>query len=580
MRRVPEIALTLAILSALATASCTGETATAHAETAAPVPGSGAAPVGEEMLVDLSERLGSAIQSELQTLFENAARGGSDEAIARKKKDFDAIRSWSQADFAALWRNREDWRGRTALDALRELTVSLGLTLDAGEHAGALSGEVTSDLRGLSRLEAIERIAVEKGLHPVLPDVSAMARAASPRPGLPDAFQSALEERFGEAVRGRIDQSTGDPSPGPAPDAVSLVAGPRPFPVTFAGPFVVSVGDVVERVPHGTGTVDVVVRAYGIDPGLLAVLGDVMESIRFENVADAAGRSLARDENARYFGGGLSARGAFESVTRVRLEGLLREVETIHRIVGVHVFPLPESVEIIDVKSVAKHAEAHAGALRAVVVEGGGSSTTFELTGLPAPFDSLIIRAWPYDAAGKSLGTLYQGTTSWRRDRVRFQVQTPEPPARVTLKIISSRRDVEYPFELRDVPLPRHAEQPERLEPIDFAGRDVPVEVTLLGVDRSDQGLPELRLRVDNHANKAIESALVRIFYLGTGGETLSDFPQNLTGSNTAPGQDLLVADGSRTDAQAPAFFMPDGAVSARIAVEQLEFVDGTVWSP
>ena len=358
---------------------------------------------------------------------------------------------------------------------------------------------------------------------------------------------------------------------------ITLRSGPRRWPVAYAGPFVVSIDDLEENAPHGTGRATVGVRAFGIDPGILSLLEDFGEAIAFGPVVDAQGRSLKAREDVRYFGGGYARGKALENTTTVDLKNLLRDVPSIREIRGTQRLVLPTAVTSLEFDTPRQGVEQEAGGLRVVVKE-AGKQTTFEVHGRRSTLEDVAVRFETANSAGDDLEVLSQGATSWGGDWMQLSVQTREPPAKVRMKLVTKRRVLEYPFALRDVPLARWSEMPEKIEPLAFGSWDAPIVVRFLGFADRDSQFPKVNVRVKNHSNKVVLTAHVELGYLDEHGKTLKDFPHTLQGTFTAQGHQPLAAKGATADTEATAFFMPAETKRIAVRVDRVEFIDGSQW--
>ena len=181
-----------------------------------------------------------------------------------------------------------------------------------------LARPVTIDVRGHSRLQAIEEVARSAGLSPV----------------------------YAETV------TSFDPSAGGNPVQAALRLRPRRGPnlVASAGPFLVEVLDLKEAVPYATAVLSLRVAASGLPA---VVLNDLQrgqqESFIVTDAVDAQGRSLMDTEAAA--SGGMSMGRVmtveFDRTKGLALKGLLREVSTIKRLRGRVRVTLPVRVETI-----------------------------------------------------------------------------------------------------------------------------------------------------------------------------------------------------------------------------------------
>lgn len=530
-----------------------------------------------DMAESVARGMGAALGEHLRKAFEEASRGGSAEEIARKKARFDALQPLGENEFRASWINGREFRGVVAREALAELAGSLGLGVQAGPHGPRLDSPVRVSVKDLSRLEAIERILAERGLHPVFP--SPRSRTGE----LGGAMQEAVDRITSQLVHGRTSgrvSQGGQPVSVPAAGSggeIRLEEGPHDWPVTHTGPFQVTVTGLEENVPHATGSVQVVVRSYGLDEGVLSLFDDLPETVSFGAILDTKGRDLRARENLRHLGGGLLSGSSYENTTNLELRNLIREVDVIDRLEGSHPVVIPTAVHTVELSPVAAGIEKRVGEIR-LEVRDHGQHTSVDLSGPADTIRGILVRFWALDANGEDLGILYESVNQWRPDSARANLQTPEPPAAVRIKIVTGRVAMDFPFELRGIPLEHHAGQPGRLTPLAFDGHSGPVEVDFLGFAERDAHMPQARLRVRSHANKDSLRLQVRFVYLDARGKALKEFPHTITGRFTVRGHEPVVTAGASGEVESTAFFVPDEANSLRVEVDGVEFVDGTEW--
>ncbi len=115
----------------------------------------------------------------------------------------------TREEFDACWQTSLTADGESAGELLSQLTDECGFAMDdQPQFAEALETPVNFEMSGVSRLQIIEEICSQVGLYP----------------------------------RYRLDR-------------FALAAGPRPYPIAFAGPFLVEVRELQENPPHGTGMI-------------------------------------------------------------------------------------------------------------------------------------------------------------------------------------------------------------------------------------------------------------------------------------------------------------------------------------
>ncbi len=525
-----------------------------------------------ETLASRMKTLSETMAAEFQTAFEEAARQRAAQETAERRERFEALRPLSAAGLESRWKNERDFRGTPAGEAIAALAKELELGLHAAGQEKSLAVDVDVDVRGVSRLEAIEKITRQLGLHPRYP--SAQELMARPHDGFGKAFREAL------AGASRLETTPAEEKPGEvAANAITLSAGPRPLPVCFAGPYLIEVTELEERVPHGTGSIAVTARSFGYDPGVFVMMEDHGETVSFGEVVDREGRSLRARDDVRYYGSGLLVGSAYENSTDFELRGLLREVETIHRLSGVKRLVLPVAVEELEWRDLEEGARRSIGDL-SLEVRQTGLYTAFDIRAPEATISDLNVSFRARGASGEELEIVSENSAMWRPDTAQASIQTASPTASVSMKLVTRREVLEYPFEFRDIPLSRHADQPETIEPLIFAGFPAPVEVEFIRFEDPEADFPRILVRTRNQSNKDALSIQATLYYLGDGGETLKDFPQMLTGKYDARGHYPVVARRAEAEVEVTAFFMPKETKGLRVAIERVDFVDGTTWEP
>ena len=425
-----------------------------------------------EKVGSMLESFGAALQEDMEKAFEDAARGGSAAELARKKKQFQAIQPVTPAQFDARWKNSRDFRGQTVAEALEALAGYLGLSMHVGEHAERFAAKVQTDVRDMSHMQALEVIAGEIDLYPEYPSSA----------GMGGRLVGAMTSAFVRGLTGAdsaltVDGSAPPPeSSKPADDAVTFVAGKRSWPVTFAGPFRIDVADVTENVPHATGQISVALSARGVDEGVLSLLADHREPTTFDAVVNDHGDSLRCRDDVRFMGGGQLTGVTYESVFPIDLKNLLRDVKSVTSVKGTQRLVIPTEIKPVEFDRPRPGQKKKVGDLP-LAVKMAAENTTINISGPTETLSKLLVRFWALDAAGNDIGIFHQDCAMWMRDRAQASVQTAKTPAKLLLKVITGHEEIEYPFEIRDIPLVHHAEMPDKIEELAFPGHSVPLEV-------------------------------------------------------------------------------------------------------
>lgn len=535
------------------------------------------------MMEAVAESMGDALQEGFEQAALDARQGGSDEEIREKRVRFEHLRPMSEEEMEQAWRVSEEMGDTTALEAIQRLAEPLGLTVFPGDHAGALAKVVSADVAGQSRLEAIETVCAEVGLYPVYPSPQTLSGFAGAMvEALADGMSTMLlseDSAIAINVSGVNNEgvTAGEESEAPPANAIQFQAGPRPYPVAFTGPFLITVDEVEENVPHATGEVYVAARGYGIDPGVLMLLSDYGETSVFERVENDDGESLKADENVRYYGGGYIAGTSYTDRTGIDLKGLLRDVESIHVIAGIQRLVRPAAVHAVEFSTLREGVSQRVGDWR-VTVKRTGKNTEFEIRGPEEQLDDLMVQFRAEDAAGEEMGIQFHSSAQWGQDKVQASLQTPESPGLVEMKLVTAEV-LEYPFELTNIPLAHHAEMPAEIEGLSFGEHEKPAAVEFVRfTDRENPDFPKVLVRARNFANKDALTIHVTFTYLDRQGKALKDFPHTLMGTFSAAGHSPVVEEGQTAEVETTAFFMPEETAGLEVTVEKVEFIDGTEW--
>ncbi|MGE3165245.1 MAG: hypothetical protein AB7O52_10095 [Planctomycetota bacterium] len=534
---------------------------------------------GSEMTVDFEElgefanTIGSAIAEGMAQAWQEAQQAQVVRDIQLNRAAYDAVKPLTVAEFEASWRNSSDFEGHTAGEALNELAQKLECEFDPGVHGAALATQLTQGFVGKSHLEAFDAICRESGVAAHWPTVDELELAASDA-----AMQSASPAASGVRVRpSSVQDPTAIPHPSTPNGAPRITLGPAasgPV-VTHGGPFRIVVTAVTEQVPHARGSLQITAQSRGLHPAARALDSALGEKTAIQGVVAESGSSLRLEEDVRYLGGSRAVGSAVDVSTTIELKGLLRGVAHVHRLDGVQRVSVPMQVHEVELRPLTSGSKGQAGPLR-YEVQQAGTATTIRFEGDTEFVEHLAILCRPLDAEGNDVHIEYADTSSWTGKSANFQLQSAEPPAALMLKVIRTQT-IDYPFALRGVPLPRHVEQPEHLLPLTFAGA-APAAVDFVRFDKLDEPIADAVVRVQNQANKAIQSIVVRFTYIDAQGRALEDTTQSLTGPTDFDGQRSVAEPEATATLTTPAFFRPATAQGVRIDTESVEFVDGTRW--
>jgi hypothetical protein len=465
--------------------------------------------------------------------------GGSAGDIARERRRYGDLQAVSRDEHDGAWPIDVFAGGRSAREVLFGIVEPTGTRIDEGLHAARFDGTSDVALGGVSRLEAIEAVCAELGLFPVYPDTHAV---------------------FGDEV-----------------PAITFREGPRSFAVAFEGPFMFEVEELEERAPYATGRLTLCVRAFGLDPAVVAANADLGPVVHVWDVRSPAGKSLLVPGEGRVSDVASCVDGLFESRTTLELRGLLNDVDELASIDGEVALFLPERVVQLGFApaNLVPESTVRARGWAATLLE-VGTDTAVELRGTSASNESTRVRFAPDDARGTPVGIRTQRATMML-DHVLFEATAAAPPHALALKVFNGPVHT-VPFHLDAIPLARFDEQPLELEPLLVIGPD-PLGVEFVGFDDVAAGRTQARLQVVNHANKIVLSADATLEFLDYADVALATTALVLRGELGFDGHAPLARPGAPSYRSVPVE-LPAGVDSMRVRVSRVSFVDGTAWEP
>lgn len=541
----------------------------------------------ESLFEDLGQEMEDAFAGIAEDL-QNGFTGGSEEEIGRQQREYEVLAATSVEAFEAGWMSDLHVKDKPAREALEALVTGLGWTLNENGNDEALSEPVTVDLKDVPRLEAIELVCRQVGLYPEYPAAGdsklemsggligamgeALADALVAMADDPEAAKVAMrKEMEAQEARDNVERA----KQRALRNAVTMKKGPRPSPVTFSGPFRLTMLEVHENVPYATGQIALNVCAVGLSPSVL--------NLRFtiDEVRDAEGNGLAVNESS-YWENDDSGEAPYTLSASVRLKNLLRNVTAIESIRGKQTLILPTEVEEIRFDSPQEGDSQTVGDFK-VTLEQAGTSSEFVIEGPRERLETLIVKYLPKDAQGNSMPREWDSQNVWG-DRMDIGFSTDEPPATIMMKVVTQVEELEYPFEFKGIPLQHYAEMPEELEELQFAGHDAPVSVEFFGMKPNEhfpgKAPDKAAIRLENHSNKDILNIHTTFRYIDEAGKKLNEFPEAnmFSGPYGQNGQQPCVRAGETEETEKWVPFMPAGTKEIRFVVERVEFIDSSSW--
>jgi hypothetical protein len=463
----------------------------------------------------------------------------------------EALKPLDRTAFDATWKGSLAVENKPARAVLQDLAKGLDLKLNmTPAQEKALDRAITLKLDDRSRYERIEAICRETGLYPVYAD----------------AFESA----------------GGKPG-------VALKQLPRPFPVAFAGPFLVEVTELHEYVPHAAGLIDLRVLASGLPPAVAKILERGTAPLVVTEVVDAMGRDL--HDRSRWDTGTKvwkNIPGGYDRPFSVPLKNLLRDVAAIKSLRGKVRIPFPARVDSLRFEPPTAGAVQKAGDVEVKIARWNKSEMNFN--GKKYPQHSLSvevkgvgpdrIKVVAYDAQKKLRGVSSSGWGGTdKQGTAQFTIQS-EAPAAVVVKIIGVEH-AEYEFHLENVPLSSAGRMPEKLAPAAFPGHETPMSVEFVRTMK-DNFMTKAQLRITNHADKPIRSVNLKLDYHDKAGKSVGNWPNLEHSAQAKPEQKdlpLLVAKNATALIEVSAPFLPASATTIKVVPTKVTFADATVWS-
>ena len=430
-------------------------------------------------------------------------------------------------------------RGRVARKVLEEVVAGTGVALEPGTSVAverALARRVRLEARGISRIEALERVAAAVGLVPVYPE----------------------------------------DTPATSAPAIRLEEGERNRPVIFAGPFLVAVESLEERVPVGTGELRLGVHALGVAPAVLGFQDRLFEHVVLTAVRGPGGEDLRARRDVRFLTTPDVREGYWGERVTLELRGLVRSVRKIASVEGRLVVRLPERVETF--LWPAERTSARPFGERTLELVQWGERIRFRFHADRVSLEGSELRFSPLGELGAPLRILSEDSFGLG-GVLTAGVETTEPPRKLGIKVCRVA-EVAHEFSLGPVPLPRHEEMPAALRELSFEGES-PVHVRVVEVvEREGEG-PVARLSFLNASNKDVRGVTVELVYLDAYGREIGRFPHEVFGEDGAvePLGEGVLARGMSRERECAALFRPEWTAEVAVEVVAVEFFDAGGWS-
>jgi hypothetical protein len=529
------------------------------------------------------EDLGKAMEKNFKDSFDRATKDMVEGKPESTDLAVEALASISRNQFEASWKVDIHSKGRPAAEVLKDLATAVGRTLETTAiQDRALARPLAVEVRGLSRLQAIDEVTRAAGLSPVYPEPLSSFDYATGQ----NLVRATMRLRPRRAAR----------------------------PTAFAGPFLVEVDDFKQAVPYATGTLTLKVAASGLHP---VVLNDLAHGTRqaftVTDVVDAKGRSLVDTEGSRVGFAMSGVPGEYDLTTHVPLKNLLRDVSAIKAVRCKVQVSLPARVETLrfdtltpgqtrkvgDLEVTLKTATKGRTNVNSVQGESQNLSIVFrrnppdtarrlepgqKARPLPPPIAPDRVKLVGHDAKGRPLETSSLVSFPSDRSSWTFNLAIQGPAAALVAKVIAGEDAVVYEALLQDIPLASHGSMPERIGPARFPGHDSPVSVEFRAIG-GKAPFQTAQLRVTNHSDKDIRMLGMKLDYLAPDGRRLGGWDrQDQWGTPWRAGRDpgepnpILVPKGSKREFEIDAPFLTEGTKTIAVTVRTVGFADAETW--
>ncbi|MBL4771218.1 MAG: hypothetical protein JKY61_08770 [Planctomycetes bacterium] len=490
--------------------------------------------LGEAMSQALADQLGDSIQAAFDEQAAIYAQGGTKEQIALARTHFDATKALSESELEACFVIQEENNGRSALDILEHITGEAGFTLDATSFKGELAAVPETQILGLSKIEALERISAEMGLVPVYPGPFAM---------------------------------------GPEEFTIGFTTDARKTPAAFAGPFLILVSELEEQAPHAVGSVHLTARAIGMPEAAFLANDTMFETFAVSAVESNMGEDLRSREDVRRLSTPQCKGGMVTMSTEIDLKGLLASTTSIDSLSGTIHLNRPAQVLHVSFDEMKPSKQTIDGL--DIMLKEIGTNTSMKIR---LEQDEELTVAWAPDKAnGDPLGILSSSSYGYNKE-IDATLNTPEIPSQLSAKLISTEK-LEIPFEINNIAFLNSSAQPQALATLEFDHAQ-PVSVVFVEFKDRESQFPEVLLRTVSHANKDARTLHIKMIYLDDKNKEIKNSFTSLNPAPTFNSQTPLafVQSGAIETTTQTAFFMPKETVSVQISVREVEFMDGTSW--
>ena len=490
--------------------------------------------IGDAIAEALAEELGNSMQEAFDEQMRVQALGGTPEQIAAKRALYDAAQTMPRSVVEAAWMAPVELQGKTIGEVLTGLVDGSGIDLDLTAFRKATAEKCSVDLAGKSRAQALEEITAQLQMVPVYPQDNPWSEEAP---------------------------------------TMTFKKGPRKLPVTFAGPFVIEIKDLIESTPYGAGNIRLVANGLGLSRAMQCANQSMDQWFQIESVLDANGNTLASNPDVRMLSQPQYVGRVMQLETEVDLNGLLRSVQEIAQFTGTLHLQFPVQVNEGTYFQM-QPGEKKVGALMVNLTK-AGIENRVEVD-LGEHLNKKVEILWaPENLDGEPLGIVHDSSFAFQ-GKLDANMTTSEIPNSLKVKLVQTE-PANLSFQMPSIPLANHKGQPESVTKLKFKPAQ-PLSVVFVEFSERDTEFPKVQLRSVNHSNKDVRSVQVELSYLNDQSKTIKEFFTTLNAAFQGGESMPLVRAGESVITVETAFFMPTEADAVQIRVIEVEFMDRTRW--
>jgi RNA polymerase sigma factor (sigma-70 family) len=342
--------------------------------------------------------------------------GSHDVAVAK-------LEAMSPERWEESWKSDLDVTDEPAGPVLRRLARELGLSIEAtAAQERDLERTIRLKVRGRSRLEMVEEVCRCVGLYPVY------------------SHDVASHGEYGKTIR--------------------LRKGPRPSPVTFAGPFRVTVEGVETKPASGSGELPIRFLALGLPPAVALPLKHE-QPIRVEQVAGPGGQALLNPDKKPSWTGTDTYTG-FDQTQYLKLKDLGRDGAVLRTLAGTFRVPIASRVDSARLAPLKTGTGKSIGDMqvtlekistRREVIDGDEPQERRDYDVYFRGIDLFRLELIGHDAHGRLLRTVFHQGWGGAENEGHKVIGFTRPPTSITAKALAELKFREYPFRLENVPL-------------------------------------------------------------------------------------------------------------------------------